>query len=106
MAKGDPIQSPWVYDSGPDYRDKRITITVTFNNATRSITGGTIHRDAGCVYTKIVLGLGQDGTPDSSTRVFNVAGLEGDRSFNKQAFINNGFDTAEDLLTVQITAVP
>jgi hypothetical protein len=104
-ARGDVLQSPWS-SRFADYQDKAITITVTFNNATRSITGGSITRDAGCAYTKVLIGLGGDGRPDSTDKVFNVAGLEGTQSANKAAFTARGFDTIEQIQALQITASP
>lgn len=104
-AKGDPVVSPWVYDSGPDWQGKRLRITVAFNNVTRVVTGAVVHRDPGCVYDHIYIGLGADGTPNSSTRVFAVPNLEGDRNINANALNSNGINVIEDLFLLgQITA--
>lgn len=104
-AKGDPVQSPWVYDSGPDYQGNRLTITVSFNNSTRAVTGAVVHRDAGCVYDHIYIGLGPDGRPNSSTRVFAVPNLEGNRNITAAALNANGINVIEDLFLLgQITA--
>lgn len=102
-ARGDVEPSPWV-SRFADYLDRAITITVAFNNATRSITGGSITRDAGCQYTKVLIGVGGDGIPDHSSHIFDVSDLEGTRAFGKAAFTSRGFDTIEDVKALQITA--
>jgi hypothetical protein len=105
MAKGDPISSPYVYDSGSDYQGKHVSITITFDNATRALLAGTLHRDAGCRYTKILIGLGPDGTPDTTTHVFNIGGLTGDLGVTAAQMTAVGLSTIEDVLALgQITA--
>jgi hypothetical protein len=104
-ARGDQLQSPWV-SRFADYQDKAITLTVTFNNTTRSITGGSITRDAGCMFTKILIGLGSDGRPDTTDKVFDVSTLEGTQSIGKAPFTARGFNTVEDIQALQITASP
>jgi len=107
MAKGDPITTPWFYDSGGDYQGNHLTITVDFDNVTRAIQGATIHRDAGCAYVRIYVGLGPDGTPNSTTHVFAVPNLEGDRHIGAAAIAAAGITTIEGLLALgQITAGP
>lgn len=102
-ARGDQLQSPWV-SRFADYQDKAITLTVTFNNSTRSITGGSITRDASCMYTKVLIGLGGDGVPDHTDKVFDVSGLEGTQSVGKAPFTARGFNVIEDIQALQITA--
>jgi hypothetical protein len=55
-ARGDVELSPWV-SPFPDYQGNKITVTVNYNNATRAITGATVVRDAGCVFSKLLIGL-------------------------------------------------
>jgi hypothetical protein len=103
LGRGDPAQSPYVWESG-DYQGKVIRITVVFNNATRSITSASVFRDADCVYTRLYLGRGADGSPNSSTRSFVVpAGIT---NVPVQQMANRGFSTIEDFLALQITAGP
>jgi hypothetical protein len=107
MAKGDPPSSPWTYDSGGDFQDRHVSISIVFNNATRVLQSATLHRDAGCVYTKIYIGLGVDGKPDSTTHVFNIGNLTGDRSVNSTQLAAVGLNTIEDVTALgQITAGP
>lgn len=103
MAKGDPQLSPWVWDSGADFLGRHITITVPFNTTTRAILNGTIvHRDAGCVYTKIVFGVPSDPGSQRTASVPN-----GDTSITATQFRNaTGFTTIDQVLALQITAEP
>lgn len=101
MARGDVLQSPYIarFD---DYLRRAITITVNFDNATRSITGAVVVRDAGCLWTKLLIGLGADGTPDSTTRKVTVP--VGTTPVAKSVFTGFGVDTIEQFQAFQITA--
>lgn len=103
QARGDVEPSPWV-SRFADYQGNAITITVAFNDVTRSITGGSVTRDPGCLFTKILIGRGADGVPDHTDKVFDLSGFEGTRNFNKAAFTSRGFDTIEQIRALQITA--
>jgi hypothetical protein len=86
VAKGDPVVSPlvetfgdWLYDPGgvtnaarPDHA---VQVTVNFNNATRAITNAVVWRASDCRWTKIVVGVGANGTPDTTTKVFDLSTL-------------------------------
>lgn len=106
-AHGDPnppIQTPYTWEA-PDYQDNVIRITVNFDNATRALQSADVFRDNNCIYRKIYLGLGPDGTPDSTSHVVNVA--SGSRHLNAQQLSAAlGFSTIEEFLDVQITAGP
>jgi hypothetical protein len=118
MAKGDPVTSPYVltfgdylYDQAgadPARPDHAVQITVTFNNATRAITGAVVWRAADCLWTKIVVGLGADGAPDSSTRVFDLSALDDTTRSVSAAVMSHApwnVNTIEDFLSAgQITA--
>lgn len=101
-AHGDPITSPYqFYDSGPDNTGKRITGTVTFSGAwtgTNALTGGTVHRDNGCQWTKILI-----GDPTNPDHTINVGNLNGDRSFSAVQLAAVGLNTVADL-SFNITA--
>lgn len=104
---GGPVSSPYVNDSGIDANGRHITVTWAFNNATRNLQSCTVHRDAGCLYTKILVGIGADGTPDSTTHSFNVGNVNNppdpDKVFNAAQMSAVGLDTIEDVLGLQIT---
>jgi hypothetical protein len=104
---GGAIQSPFVYDSGADANGKSVSITITFNNATRAITGGTLHRDPGCLYKHIYIGLGANGQPDSTTHTFNITSVNGDLSVTAGQLAAQGLNVIEDVTALgQITAGP
>lgn len=107
MAHGDPLTSPWqFYDSGGDYLGRSIVGTVTFDGA-QALTGGSVVRDAGCLYTKILIGtLDDQGQPTGTTKTINVAGLSGTRSFTKAQLNAVGLADVSDILGFQITATP
>jgi hypothetical protein len=112
MAKGDPPTSPWTfYDSGSDYQGKHITASVTWSGAwtgTNALTGGTVTRDAGCVYTKVIIGaLNPDGTPASGSKVIDMSGFTGSRAFTAGQLSAVGLNTVADIVNArQITASP
>lgn len=103
MAKGDPLLSPYVWDSGADFLGRHITITIPFNNSTRAIQNGTVvHRDVGCLYTKIVFGVPSDPGSQRTASVPN-----GDTTITANQLRNTtGFTTIDQVLNLQITAEP
>jgi hypothetical protein len=116
MAKGDPPLSPWTfYDSGADYLGRHITATVTFSGTvtrgtdpatwTNPLTGGTVVRDAGCQYTKVIVGpLNPDGTPSAQAKVIDMSGFSGSKSFSKAQLNSIGLVTLADVANVNLTA--
>jgi hypothetical protein len=118
MAKGDTQQSPWVWTGG-DYLDRQIVVTVFFNNATRVLTntgpGGRcaiVHRDDGCLMHTIVFDVPSDGvkakrlaapSDGQADRGYTVAQV---RAASTSALFPSGWQTWEDMQTVQITAEP
>lgn len=103
MARGDPMTSPWIWTAA-DYLGRRIQISVAFNNSTFAITAGsTVFRDADCLYTKVYIGLGGDGTPETA-QVFSVPA--GTTNLPRSAFTSNGLSTIQDVLALNITAGP
>lgn len=103
MAKGDPLLSPWTWDSGGDYQDRHIRITIPFDNTTKAIQNGiVVHRDTGCLYTKIVIGVPSDPGSQRTASVPN-----GDTNITANQFRNaTGFTTIDQVLALQITAEP
>lgn len=100
-ARGDVEPSPYVVRFD-DYLSRAITITVNFNNVTRVIVNAVVVRDTGCLWTKLLIGIGADNTPDSTTRKLNVP--FGTTNVGKAALSNFGVDTIEEFQAFQITA--
>jgi hypothetical protein len=92
-----------VWSSGPDYQGNGITITVTFNDSTKALTGATIVRDPGCVWQTIFFGVGADGTPNSTTGQFGPIAA-GTTTESAHRLKQGGFNTINDILPLQITA--
>jgi hypothetical protein len=98
-----PITSPYVWETG-DYLGRLIRITVTFNNTTRALTGGSVFRDAACLYQKIYIGTGPDGTPNSTNKAIPVPA--GTTNVTANQLKQVGLNVIEDVLALQITAGP
>jgi hypothetical protein len=104
MGVPQPSVSPVMQEFG-DYVGKYIRITVTFDNATRVLSGITVFRDAGCQFNKILIGLGEDGVPDHSSRTFTVpTGTTVLNPAQMNAVRANGMNTIEEFESFQITA--
>ena len=103
MTTGKPVPNPYVWSSG-DFAGNQISISVTWNNGTRTLTGATAARDAACVFKKIYFGVGVDGTPDTTGHVVNVA--SGSQNVSSGQLHAAGLDTIDDILAGQITAGP
>lgn len=108
MGRGDPLVSPLVLNFG-DYLydgadDHVIRLTVNFDNTTHAITSVVVFRAADCLWTKVFVGLGPDGTPNTSPQVFDLTGFTGSKTFNAQQAAKQGFNTVDDILAGNITA--
>lgn len=102
MASNNPFpNAPFVWRF-PDYQDKAITVSVTFNDNTKVLSGAEIIREPGCVYQTILWGLGEDGRPDNTTMKFIIP--EGTTNLNRQALSRVGLASIDNVLAVQITA--
>lgn len=100
---GTPPTSPWVFYNATDYAGNSISITVTFD-ASNNLTGASVFRDAACVYRHIYVGLGTDGTPNSTAKSFTVPA--GTTNVTQNQLNHVGLNTVTDLLGVQVTAGP
>jgi hypothetical protein len=95
--------SPWVQEF-PDYLGRQVTITFTFDNSTRRITGGSIRRDARCLWHTVVFGDPADPTsPRLSAPGQNAIDVTVTAA---QVVAATGFTTVEQAMGVQITAEP
>lgn len=93
--------NPWTWE----VRDRNglpLSITIPWNDNNRGVQGGTVERSAGCEYTKIMIGVGPDGTPDTATNVYTVP--EGTTNFAANVLRANGLNTIDDVAALQVTA--
>jgi hypothetical protein len=101
------IPNPYLWSSGPDTGGREVRISFAWNATTRALTTITVHRDAGCAYSTILVGLGVDGRPDSTERTVDLTGLEGDITVPGARvtwLAAHGLASIDDVLSLQITA--
>lgn len=99
-----PTPNPYHWESG-DLEGDLITIDFTWDAVTRLILAITVFRDVDCAWNTILIGLGADGSPNSSQRQVSVP--IGTRTLAPtllSALANHGLSTIDDVLTLQITA--
>ena len=102
MARGDIQVSPWVWAAG-DYVGLVIRITVVYDNATRALVSATLHRDTGCQYHVIVIGIPTSGT---AKRITAPADGKADIVASAAAMATQSLNVIEDIWALQITAEP
>lgn len=94
---GPPVlNNPYVTE-WRDYADKVLRISVAWNQTTRKVESVTLHRDPECLYTRVLVGLGPDGTPDTSTKTFEVGGIT-DITVNGNQAKARGFEFIDDFM--------
>jgi hypothetical protein len=102
IGNPDPV-SPYVF-TVRDYLGRTMSLTVPYDNTTKVINAPvTVHRDAGCTYTKVIIDVGADGTPDTSTKTLNVAGFTGDKTFTVNQVNAIGLVTLADVKAHSLT---
>lgn len=95
-----PPTSPWYWEAA-DYQGNVLSISVAFNTSTLVLLGATVSRDPDCVYSHIYLGVGADGTPDTSTHAFTVQ--VGTTNISAAVLARQGLNTLDDVTSLQIT---
>lgn len=103
MGRG-TIVSPYIYEAVDYTRVNVIRITVDFDDTSHVITGASVYRDAACLFKKIYIGLGPDGTPDTTPKVFSVPA--GTTAITAAQLSHFGLNSIEDVLALQIVAGP
>jgi hypothetical protein len=99
-----PTPNPYHWESG-DLEGDLITIDFTWDNTTRALTAINVHRDAACSWNTILIGLGSDGSPDTTLRAVTVpVGNRTLTSAQLSALATRGLASIDDVLTLQITA--
>lgn len=101
------IPNPYLWSSGPDMASKEVKISFTWGSVTRLLTSIAVSRDAGCQFTSILIGLGEDGSPDHTERTVDLTGLAGTvtvPAVRLDWLAAHGLATIDDVLALQITA--
>lgn len=99
------IPNPYPYDSGDDGAGRHLVVAFAWNATTRVITGITTNRDAGCLFTQVLVGLGVGNSPNTTTRTFTVPdGVTVVPTNILNQLASKGLGSIDDLLTTQITA--
>jgi hypothetical protein len=93
--------NPWVW-SANDPLGNPLTISVAWRSSTRALQSATVTRDPACSLTTIYIGVGPDGTPNSSPNAYTVP--VGTTTVSSKTLSNNGLNTIDDVLALQITA--
>jgi hypothetical protein len=102
LGNPDPV-SPYVFVVR-DFLGRVISLTVLYDNTTKVINAAcTVHRDANCTYTKVVIDVGGDGTPDTSTKILNMASFTGDKTFTVAQVNSIGLNTLADVKAHSLT---
>ncbi|SRR6266542_3427358 len=98
--------NPWVWHT-EDLEFRTLRVSVDWNPNSRVITGITMYRDAGCQFTRLLIGTSLDGNPDNTDKVIDCTGVVGDYKVSPQTLnvlANRGAFHIDDLLTFNITA--
>ncbi len=89
--------------SGADYADRIISIVIDYNETTGNLTGATTHRDDGCLFSRILIGVGaESGSPEDAPH--KITCPVGDRNIPAGQLHAVGLDAIVDVLSNQITA--
>lgn len=103
MPHGDPILSPWTWEATYPDGGPGIRITLLFDDTTRQLQdGGALQRDQDSIYSHIHVGLGPDGTPNTSPNTFSPP--VGTTAVTAAQLNTRGLITIEDVLGQNITA--
>lgn len=89
--------------SSADYADRVISIVIDYNETTGNLTGATTHRDDGCLFTRILIGVGEEsGSPEDAPHKIQCP--VGERNIPAGQLHAVGLDVITDVLDNQITA--
>lgn len=88
--------------SSADYADRVIGIVIDYNETTGNLTGATTNRADGCLFSRILIGVGEDGSPENAPHKIQCP--VGERNIPAGQLHAVGLDTIVDVLSNQITA--
>jgi hypothetical protein len=97
------LVTPWTYTT-TDYAGLVLSVTFTFDNLLFTILTVTAHQDPGCQYNRFYIGLGADGTPDTTSSQMGIP--QGDSVIGLSVLNGFGFITIVQALANQVTAGP
>jgi hypothetical protein len=97
-----PPTSPWIWEAGDNF-GRVVRITLPFD-ATGALAPATVYRDAGCQWGHIYIGVGADGSPNSTPRAFTVP--DGSSTVTANQLRQRGLNVIDDVVALQITAGP
>jgi len=84
----------------------RIKLVITFDDVTRALIALDTHRDEACMYHSIAVGIGPDGTPDTSPIRWTPPVGDYTSTAQDLAWLASvGVTTIEEFNNHQITAV-
>lgn len=95
--------NPWVW-SANDPLGNPLTISVAWKASMRALQNTTVTRDPACSLGHIYIGVGADGTPNTSPNAYAVP--TGSTTITAATLSKNGLNTIDDVLALQITAGP
>lgn len=98
MTPTPPTTSPWRYETA-DHMGRYVRIEIAFNVSTRAIVnpGLTGTRDAGCLYTRVIIGR----TGIETTKEFGIP--EGSFSVSRTQLAGQALTTLDDILGLNFT---
>jgi hypothetical protein len=95
--------NPWVW-SANDPLGNTLTISIPWNANTQALQNATVTRATGCTLGHIYIGVGADGTPNTSANAYAVP--VGSSTVTANTLGKNGLNVINDVLALQITAGP
>lgn len=101
-APGGIPEPPYAWSS-EDYARRVISIVIDYNQTTGNLTGATTHRDDGCLFSRILIGVGAvTGSPEDAPH--KIQCQVGDHNISAGQLHAVGLDTYADVIGNQITA--
>lgn len=100
-APGGIPEPPYSWAS-EDYAGRVISIVIDYNQTTGDLTGATTTRASGCLFSRILIGVGEDGSPENAPHKIQCP--EGTRNVSAGQLHAVGLDTYQDVISNQITA--
>lgn len=98
------IPNPYVW-STPDDAGKILSISFAWNAQTRAITGISAHRDPGCEWGQVLVGLGAGNSPNTTDKAIAVPVGDTNLPQNRLTQLaQRGLATIDHVLSMQITA--